>query len=138
MRAKSLLLLIIALGCGTVASVGISQVMMEQKQGPTEAPTVEIFVAVKDIDVNTKLSPELFKLEKWPQNRVPDGAIFRVEDIKDRFVRQRMYPGEPISAASSTIRSSASTPRSPRATAFSTCPSTNAMVVVATSSPVPE
>ncbi len=97
MRAKSLLLLIIALGCGTVASVGISQVMMEQKnQGPTEAPTVEIFVAVKDVDVNTKLTEDLVKLEKWPQNRVPEGAILRLEDVKDRFVRQRMYPGEPI------------------------------------------
>lgn len=96
MRAKSLLLLIIALGCGTVASVGISQVMMEQKQGNNEPPTVEIYVAVKDVDVNQKLTTELIKLEKWPQNRVPDGAIFKLEDVENRFVRQRMYPGEPI------------------------------------------
>jgi pilus assembly protein CpaB len=96
MRAKSLLLLIIALGCGTVASVGISQVMMDQKNGPAEPPTVEIFVTVKDVDVNQKLTPELVKLEKWPQNRVPEGAIFKIEDVQDRYVRQRMYPGEPI------------------------------------------
>jgi pilus assembly protein CpaB len=97
MRAKSLLLLIIALGCGTVASVGISQVMMEQKnQGPAEIPTVEIFVAVKDVDVNQKLTPELVKLEQWPENRVPEGAIFKLENVVDRYVRQRMYPGEPI------------------------------------------
>lgn len=98
MRAKSLLLLIIALGCGTVASVGISQVMMEQKQGNNEPPTVEIYVAVKDVDVNQKLTTDLIKLEKWPQNRVPDGAIFKLEDVENRFVRQRMYPGEPILA----------------------------------------
>ncbi|MCC6509293.1 MAG: Flp pilus assembly protein CpaB [Pirellulaceae bacterium] len=98
MRAKSLLLLIIALGCGTVASVGISQVMMDQKGGSTEPATVEIYVAMKDVDVNQKLTPELFKLEKWPQNRVPDGAIFKLEEVKDRYVRQRMYPGEPILA----------------------------------------
>lgn len=97
MRAKSLLLLIIALGCGTVASVGISQVMMDQKnRGPAEIPTVEIFVAVKDVDVNQKLTSDFVKAEKWPQNRVPEGAIFKLEDVKDRFVRQRMYPGEPI------------------------------------------
>ncbi len=98
MRAKSLLLLIIALGCGTVASVGISQVMMDQKQGNNEPPTVEIYVAIKDVDVNQKLTSELIKLEKWPQNRVPDGAIFKLEDVENRFVRQRMYPGEPILA----------------------------------------
>lgn len=99
MRAKSLLLLIIALGCGTVASVGISQVMMDQKnQGPKELPTVDIFVTVKDVDVNQKLSAELVRLEKWPQNRVPEGAVSRLEDVKDRYVRQRMYPGEPILA----------------------------------------
>ncbi|MGN6548191.1 MAG: Flp pilus assembly protein CpaB [Aureliella sp.] len=97
MRAKSLLLLIIALGCGTVASVGVSQVMMDQKnKGSAEPPTVEIFVAVKDVDVNQKLTPELVKLEKWPQNRVPEGAIFKLEDVADRYVRQRMYPGEPV------------------------------------------
>lgn len=99
MRAKSLLLLIIALGCGTVASVGISQVMMDQKSHATgEPPTTEIFVAVKDVDVNQKLTPELVKLEKWPQNRVPEGAIFKLEEVQDRYVRQRMYPGEPILA----------------------------------------
>ena len=98
MRAKSLLLLIIALGCGTVASVGISQVMMDQKQGNNEPPTVEIYVAVKDVDVNQKLTGDLVKLEKWPQNRVPDGAIFKIEEVENRFVRQRMYPGEPILA----------------------------------------
>ena len=98
MRAKSLLLLIIALGCGTVASVGISQVMMEQKQGSNEPPTVDIYVAIKDVDVNQKLTSEQIKLEKWPQNRIPDGAIFKLEDVENRFVRQRMYPGEPILA----------------------------------------
>ncbi len=25
-----------------------------------------------------------------------DGAIFKLEDVENRFVRQRMYPGEPI------------------------------------------
>lgn len=98
MRAKSLLLLIIALGCGTVASVGISQVMMDQNQGNNEPPTVEIYVAIKDVDVNQKLTSDQIKLEKWPQNRVPDGAIFKLEDVENRFVRQRMYPGEPILA----------------------------------------
>ena len=97
MRAKSLLLLIIALGCGTVASVGISQVMMEQKnQGPAEIPTTEIYVAVKDIDVNERLTAEHVKLEPWPQNRVPEGAISQLDAVTDRYVRQRMYPGEPI------------------------------------------
>ena len=99
MRAKSLLLLIIALGCGTVASVGISQVMMDKKNsGPAEIPTTEIYVTVKDVDVNQKLTAELVKLEQWPQNRVPEGAIFKLEQVVDRYVRQRMYPGEPILA----------------------------------------
>ncbi len=99
MRAKSLILLIIALGCGTVASVGISQVMLDQKnQRPTEMPMVDIFVTVKDVDVNQKLTAELVRQEKWPQNRVPEGAIFKLEDVVDRYVRQRMYPGEPILA----------------------------------------
>jgi len=100
MRAKSLLLLIIALGCGTVASVGISQVMMDQRgQVPNEVPMAEVFVAIADIDVNQRLTPKHVRAEKWPLNRVPEGSISKLEDLKDRYVRQRMYPGEPILAS---------------------------------------
>ncbi len=50
MRPKSMILIVIALGCGLIASIGISQVMENNvSEAPVEAPTATIFVAVADI-----------------------------------------------------------------------------------------
>ncbi len=53
MRAKSMVLILIALGCGLVASIAISQVMERgSKSANAGLETVQIYVATADIDVN--------------------------------------------------------------------------------------
>lgn len=101
MRPKSMVLIMIALGCGLVASIGISQVMENRAgQGNGEAvETKEIYVAVADIPVGTALTPELVKLEKWPSDRVPLGWINKIEDIQGKMPRSPLYSGEPIMTA---------------------------------------
>lgn len=97
MRPKSLILIVFALGCGLVASIGISQVL-ENKQQPA-APQMEmenIFVAIEDIDINEQLTPELIKLEPWPKDKVPEGAVTNLEELEKRRPRVRLYAGEPI------------------------------------------
>ncbi|MDA0657754.1 MAG: Flp pilus assembly protein CpaB [Planctomycetota bacterium] len=101
MRPKSLVLIMIALGCGLVASIGISQVM-ENRAGQGQGEVVdmkEIFVAVADIPVGTALTPELVKLEKWPSDRVPQGWINKIEDIQGKMPKSPLYSGEPIMTA---------------------------------------
>ncbi len=51
-------LLMLALGCGLVASIGITQVMAKRNTEPSgpAAETVPIFVAVKDISLGEPLS----------------------------------------------------------------------------------
>ncbi len=78
-----------------VASVGISQVVLDKKDKGGEE-TIDIFVAVKDLDTLQKLSAETVKLEKWPKTRLPDGAILKFEDIENKYTNQRLYSGEPI------------------------------------------
>lgn len=97
MRPKSLILIIIALGCGLVASIGISQVL-EQQTVPA-APQVEmenIFVALEDIDINEPITPEMIKLEPWPADKIPEGAIRELENIENRRPRSRLFTGEVI------------------------------------------
>lgn len=96
MRAKSWLLLVIALGCGLVASVGISQVVMENRGTQVAAPTVEILVVSKDVPHATKMDAEYFRLESWPQDRVPQGAMTDIALVEGKYTNQRMYAGEPI------------------------------------------
>jgi pilus assembly protein CpaB len=98
MRTKSLVLLLIAGVCGLVASIGISQVI-ERKGNTSDAPMGELFVAVTDIDIAAKLDATNVKLDKWPKDRIPEGAITKLEDLKDKFPRVRLYAGEPILTA---------------------------------------
>ena len=97
MRAKSMVLILIALGCGLVASIAISQVMDRGKNGGNgEVETVQIYVAANDIDVNEQLSAENVRLEDWPKSKIPEGSLVDLKNINEQFARSRMYEGEPI------------------------------------------
>ena len=98
MRPKSILLLALALGCGLIASWGISDVMernANRQQAPVEE-TEEIYVALKDINVNEALNPELVKLEKWPKVKVPRDAMRDLDELVGRRAGTKLYAGEPI------------------------------------------
>jgi pilus assembly protein CpaB len=97
MRAKSMALLMLALGCGLVASIGITQVMAKRNAEPAPVgDTQSIFIAVKDIPLGDRLSAECVKLEAWPKDKVPLGAVSKIEDIDGSRVRTKLYAGEPI------------------------------------------
>lgn len=99
MRPKSMVLIMIALGCGLVASIGISQVMESRTgQAPAEA-TQEIYVAMTDIPVGSPITPQLVKLEKWPKERVPTGAVTDIKDIEGKMPKTPLFSGEPIMVA---------------------------------------
>jgi pilus assembly protein CpaB len=95
MRMKSLILIVIALGCGLVASIGISQVMTSGS-GSGNVEMEKILVALNDIDIGTKLDAQNVKLEEWPKAKVPEGAVRRFDDVKDNFTSARFYKGEPL------------------------------------------
>jgi len=97
MRAKSMLLILIALGCGLVASIAISQVMERgSKAGNAGMEMVQIYVATADIDVNEQLNASNVRVEDWPKSKIPEGAIVDYKNINERFARVRFYQGEPI------------------------------------------
>lgn len=98
MRTKSIALLAVALGCGLVASIGITQVLA------TRAPEVQlvsgetetIFVALNDVAMGDMLSAQLVRLEPWPKDRVPLGAITKLDNLDGRRTKVRLFAGEPI------------------------------------------
>lgn len=98
MRPKSLVLLVLALGCGLVASIGINQVMANRGVGASAdvGETTPIFVALGEISIGDPLTAEMLKLEEWPKAKVPSGALSKLEDVEGRRCRQRFYTGEPI------------------------------------------
>jgi pilus assembly protein CpaB len=98
MRMKSLILIFIALGCGLVASIGISQVMERGGNSGSGVEMEQILVALTDIDAGAKLDAKNVKLEDWPKNKVPEAAIRRVEDANGKYAVPRFFKGEPIVA----------------------------------------
>ena len=98
MRAKSVALLLLALGCGAVASVGIIQVISKScgDARPAQGEFQAIFVAVKDMPQGDPLTGQTLKLEQWPKNTVPPGALSRLDDIEGRRTRNKLFAGEPI------------------------------------------
>jgi pilus assembly protein CpaB len=97
MRAKSLALLMLALGCGLVASIGITQVMAKRNAGPPPSGETEsIFIAVKDIPLGERLTAEVLKSEPWPKDKIPPGAVTKIEDVEGCRTRTKLYAGEPI------------------------------------------
>jgi pilus assembly protein CpaB len=92
------MLLVLALGCGLVASIGITQVMAKKdsdapkSQGETET----IFVALTDIGQGDVLNSQVLKLEEWPKDKVPVGAMTKIEEVEGRRSRTKLYQGEPI------------------------------------------
>ena len=103
MRTKSLVLLVVALGCGVVASVAVSQVMLEQKPGEA-VPTVGVMVTSKDVSPMTKLAADMFSIEQWPVDRAPLGALTDPKQIEGKYAKQRLYRGEPILEAKLSLR----------------------------------
>jgi pilus assembly protein CpaB len=95
MRMKSLVLIFIALGCGLVASIGISQALNGQKGG-AEVEMESILVTLTEIDINSEFSATNVKLEPWPKIKLPEGAIRSLEEVKDKYASQRFVKGEPI------------------------------------------
>jgi pilus assembly protein CpaB len=96
MRSKSIVLLALALGCGLVASIGISQYMDARSAGGDSGEKQPIFVAMTDINPNDELTAQNVKVEEWPKSIVPAGALGKLEDVEGKRSRMKIYAGEPI------------------------------------------
>ncbi len=99
MRSKSIVLLALALGCGLVASIGISQVMDRRNAG--DAPTAEtepVFVAAVDINFNDEVTKEKLRVEEWPKDKIYADALRTLDQIKGQRTAHKMFAGEQIRA----------------------------------------
>ncbi len=96
MRGKSMTLIVIALGCGLVASIGISKILDRGEGKPAAVETKKIYVAVRDVDISEVFDADMLKLEEWPADKVPEGSVSDLEEVKGLAPNQRLYAGEVI------------------------------------------
>lgn len=96
MRPKSIAVLLLALGCGLVAMLGFIQLSGHTESVATTGETQPVFVAMTDVGLGDLLTSQVLKLQSWPKDKVPPGAVSRIEDVEGRRVRAKLYAGEPI------------------------------------------
>lgn len=99
MRPKSLILLLLALGCGLVASIGISEVMSNRNQAAPVVETDKILVAKQDIKVNEPLSDKNTQAEDWPKEKIPVDAVHDFKELDGQRAGGSILVGEPIRKA---------------------------------------
>jgi pilus assembly protein CpaB len=82
MRTKSLVLLILALGCGLVASIGISQVISQNRTaGGPNIETEQVVVALQEIKPGEKITAKMIGLENWDKTKIPEGTFRDMEKV---------------------------------------------------------
>jgi pilus assembly protein CpaB len=95
MRAKSIILLVLALSCGLVAALGINQVLASRRGAPgVPGETLTVYVVAADIGIGDPLTAQNVKLEPWPKDKVPFGALTDKDDVEGRRSRTRLVTGE--------------------------------------------
>jgi pilus assembly protein CpaB len=95
MRPKSIMLLALALGCGLIASIGISQVL-DGSRKPAAVETVTVCVAAQNIPQGEPVTEAVVTLQEWPKDKVPAGALATMEEVSERRPRTMIFEGEPL------------------------------------------
>ncbi len=97
MKSKSIFLIAVSLGFGLVAAIGITQVMGRKAAEPKDTiKTVPVLVAIEDLDINPELQSEMFKVEEWPEEIVPEGVVSSLEEIENKVNRSRVGKKGPV------------------------------------------
>lgn len=97
MKSKSFMLMILSMGFGLIAAIGISQVMGRSKANAT--PITEmgpVLVAADHLDMREDLTVDNVKIENWPVNIIPEDAATNIEEIEEMVVLTRLSKGMPI------------------------------------------
>jgi hypothetical protein len=98
MRSDALVMIGLALVCGMAASVVVSHWADGPNTNVPAAPTrtERIYIAHLDIAAGQPLRPDALRLETWDVDRVPQGAITRLDDVTGKISRSAIRRGIPI------------------------------------------
>lgn len=99
MKPKTMILMVVAVGCGLGASFMTSRYLKAAKSEPQEAePTVPVLVAKARIPAWTpiKKAEELFEVKQYPQSVAPRRALTDLSDVREQRLRNALEAGKPV------------------------------------------
>lgn len=91
-NTRALIMLLVALVLAGVAVV-VAATMMGRSGAPSSQKVV---VALVDIGVGAKVTPEMLRLVDWPSGALPPGAIGDAKLVEGRITRGAVSLGEPV------------------------------------------
>ncbi|NBQ67690.1 MAG: Flp pilus assembly protein CpaB [Nitrosomonadaceae bacterium] len=91
-NTRALLMIVVSLLLGSAAVVVAGKWINEQ----TRVDASSVFVALRDIDAGTRLTPEMLKKTDWPSGSVPAGSFRDGEPLRNRVLKTHLVTGEPV------------------------------------------
>lgn len=91
-NTRALLMILVSLLLGSAAVVVAGKWINEQ----TRVDASAVFVAVRDIDAGTRLTPDMLKKTDWPRGSIPTGSFQDIESLHNRVLKSHLVTGEPV------------------------------------------
>lgn len=91
-NTRAVVMVVVAVLIGLVAVVLASQWITKQTQGSTNT----VVVARLDVNLGTKLTPEMLKSIPWPTGNIPSGAVSDPGMLDGRVLKVSVQRDEPI------------------------------------------
>ncbi len=89
---KAIGLLIMAIVTGLAAAVYAAGWVAQRGQ----LASTKVVVAAVDIELGTKINPQMLTTAEWPSGSVPTGAFREPKDVQDRVVKTTVSRGEAV------------------------------------------
>jgi pilus assembly protein CpaB len=96
MKPKTMMLMVVAIGCGLAASYMTSRLLAERNNVPAEEARVKILVAKAKVPawIPIKEPEKYFEEREVPESAVPKRAMKEFKDVKDQRLSQALSEGE--------------------------------------------
>jgi pilus assembly protein CpaB len=71
-------------------------VMVANRLAPPSAAANKVIVATVDLELGSKLNPQMLALMDWPQGNTPSGTFTDLKDLQDRVLKTSVQRGDLI------------------------------------------
>jgi pilus assembly protein CpaB len=98
MKPKTMMLMVVAVGCGLAASYMTSRLLAERNATPAEEPKVQVLVAKTKVPawVSIKEPEKYFEEKELPESAVPKKSLKELKEIKDQRLSVALAEGETV------------------------------------------
>lgn len=95
MSPRSIVVVVLALICGTSAAFGVSR-LRGRRVVYQEQETVPVVVARAPMARGQMVTASMIAVQDWPERLVPPGSLKSLDQVADRAVTAAILPGEPM------------------------------------------